>query len=163
PHAPAAVRARPQRAQRDRPGAVASGQPPVRARRPAHARRADDDRTAGHPEEQHLRGRTDPSERREREGVSMTTRRPIIAGIVGGLLGFHTPVMRQFYDLKVYLAPPEDLRRVWKVRRDTSKRGYTADQVLAELELREPDSRDFIRPQREFADIVVQFHPRDGV
>ena len=83
--------------------------------------------------------------------------------IVEGLLGFHTPVMRQFYDLKVYLAPPEDLRRVWKVRRDTSKRGYTADQVLAELELREPDSRDFIRPQREFADIVVQFHPREGV
>jgi phosphoribulokinase len=83
--------------------------------------------------------------------------------IVEGLLGFHTEVMRQFYDVKVFLDPPEDLRRIWKVKRDTAKRGYTAEQVLAELEKRESDSRNFIRPQREFADIVVQFHPGGGV
>jgi len=83
--------------------------------------------------------------------------------IVEGLLGFHTPVMRQFYDVKVFLEPPEDLRRVWKIKRDTTKRGYTAAQVLEELEKREPDSRDFIRPQREHADIVVQFYPPCGV
>jgi phosphoribulokinase len=79
--------------------------------------------------------------------------------IVEGLLGFHTEVMRQFYDVKVFLDPPEDLRRLWKIRRDTAKRGYTAEQVMAEMEKREADSRDFIRPQREFADIVVRFHP----
>lgn len=83
--------------------------------------------------------------------------------IVEGLLGFHSPVMRQFYDVKVYLEPPEALRRVWKIRRDTAKRGYTVDQVLAELEKREADSRDFIRPQRQHADIVVQFYPPEGV
>jgi phosphoribulokinase len=83
--------------------------------------------------------------------------------IVEGLLGFHSAVMRQFYDVKVYLQPPEDLRRVWKVRRDTSKRGYAAQQVLAELEKREPDSCDFIRPQRQYADMVVQFSPPRGV
>lgn len=83
--------------------------------------------------------------------------------IVEGLLGFHSAVMRQFYDVKVYLDPPEELRRVWKVKRDTAKRGYKAEQVLEELEKREPDSRDFIRPQREFADIIVQFHPPSGV
>jgi phosphoribulokinase len=81
--------------------------------------------------------------------------------IVEGLLGFHTEVMRQFYDVKVFLDPPEDLRRTWKIKRDTAKRGYTAEQVLAELEKREADSRNFIRPQREYADIVVRFHP-DG-
>jgi phosphoribulokinase len=79
--------------------------------------------------------------------------------IVEGLLGLHTPVMRQFYDVKVFLGPPEDLRAVWKVRRDTTKRGYTVEQVMAELEKREPDSRDFIRPQRQYADIVVEFYP----
>lgn len=82
--------------------------------------------------------------------------------IVEGLLGFHTPVMRQFYDVKVYLNPPEDLRAVWKVKRDTTKRGYTPEQVLAELEKREADSRDFIRPQAQHADIVVQFYPPAG-
>ncbi|HMW01197.1 MAG TPA: phosphoribulokinase [Acidobacteriota bacterium] len=83
--------------------------------------------------------------------------------IVEGLLGYHSAVMRQFYDVKVYLSPPEELRRVWKVKRDTSKRGYQPAQVLSELERREPDSQDFIRPQREFADIVVQFYPPEGI
>jgi phosphoribulokinase len=79
--------------------------------------------------------------------------------IVEGLLGFHSPVMRQFYDVKVFLDPPEDLRAAWKINRDTSKRGYTAEQVLAEMKKREADTRDFIRPQRAHADIVVRFHP----
>ena len=52
------------------------------------------------------------------------------------------------YDVRVYLAPPEELRREWKVQRDCSRRGYTTDQVLAELDKREPDSEAFIRPQR---------------
>jgi phosphoribulokinase len=82
--------------------------------------------------------------------------------IVEGLLGFHTSAMRQFYDVKVFLDPPEDLRRLWKIKRDTAKRGYTADQVVAELEKREADSRDFIRPQRQFADVVVRFYPGCG-
>lgn len=88
--------------------------------------------------------------------------RPLQFVIVEGLLGFSTPVMRQFYDVKVYLDPPEDMRRVWKIKRDTTKRGYTTEQVLAELERREPDSRDFIRPQRALADVVVKFYPPAG-
>jgi len=79
--------------------------------------------------------------------------------IVEGLLGFHTAAMRQFYDVKVFLDPPEDLRRGWKIKRDTTKRGYTPEQVLAEMERREADSRDFIRPQRQYADIVIRFYP----
>jgi phosphoribulokinase len=83
--------------------------------------------------------------------------------IVEGLLGFHTPAMRQFYDVTVFLDPPENMRRLWKIKRDTAKRGYTSEQVLAELERRERDSQQFIRPQREFADIVVRFYPDSGV
>lgn len=83
--------------------------------------------------------------------------------IVEGLLGFSTPTLRQFFDVKLFLDPPEDLRKVWKVKRDTTKRGYTAEQVLAEMEKREPDSRDYIRPQREHADIVVHFYPPDDM
>jgi len=82
--------------------------------------------------------------------------------IVEGLLGFHSVVMRQFFDVKVFLDPPEDLRKVWKIKRDTTRRGYTAEQVWAELEKRAGDSRAFIRPQRDHADIVVRFFPPDG-
>jgi phosphoribulokinase len=83
--------------------------------------------------------------------------------IVEGLLGFSTSIMRQFYDVKVYLGPPEDLRTVWKIKRDVAKRGYTPEQVLKELERREYDSATYIRPQRDHADIIVQFYPDTGV
>jgi phosphoribulokinase len=79
--------------------------------------------------------------------------------IVEGLLGYSTRGARDCYDVKVYLAPPEPLRTKWKVKRDIQKRGYTEDQVLAEMLKREPDSEQFIRPQRQWSDIVVSFYP----
>jgi phosphoribulokinase len=81
--------------------------------------------------------------------------------IIEGLLGYYTPEMRDIYDVRVFLAPPEDLRRKWKVDRDCSRRGYTTDQVLAELDRREPDSAAYIRPQERYADLVVSFMPTD--
>jgi phosphoribulokinase len=78
--------------------------------------------------------------------------------IVEGLLGFSTPSLRQLYQVKVYLDPPEPLRRQWKVKRDTAKRGYSVEQVLEEMNKRERDSAEFIRPQRKWADMVVQFY-----
>ncbi len=83
--------------------------------------------------------------------------------IVEGLLGFHTATMRQFFDVKVFLDPPEDLRWAWKVKRDTTKRGYKPEEVQAERQRREADSQAFIRPQREHADMVVRFGPSGGV
>ncbi|MDQ6807175.1 MAG: phosphoribulokinase [Actinomycetota bacterium] len=80
--------------------------------------------------------------------------------IVEGLLGYHAEDIRDCYDVRVYLAPPEELRRRWKVRRDTSRRGYTTDQVLADLDKREPDSAEFIRPQERYADVVISFRER---
>ncbi len=83
--------------------------------------------------------------------------------VIEGLLGYHTERMRSVCDVRVFLAPPEDLRRRWKVNRDCSRRGYTTDQVLAELDKRESDSVSFIRPQERYADIVVSFmSPTDG-
>ena len=43
------------------------------------------------------------------------------------------------------------------MQRDCSRRGYTTDQVLEELDRREPDSEAFIRPQRRHADMLVSF------
>jgi phosphoribulokinase len=82
--------------------------------------------------------------------------------IIEGLLGYSMPEMRDVYDVRVFLNPPEELRRRWKVQRDCSRRGYTTDEVLAELDRREPDSEAYIRPQRHYADILISFmSPRD--
>ncbi len=91
---------------------------------------------------------------------------PARFSVVEGLLGYHTEALREAYDVRVFLAPPEDLRRQWKVQRDCSRRGYTTDQVLEELDRREDDSEKFIRPQERYADIVVSLpaerQPRPG-
>jgi phosphoribulokinase len=79
--------------------------------------------------------------------------------VVEGLLGYYTEEMREAYDIRVYLDPPESLRRKWKVDRDCAKRGYTTDQVLDDLDRREPDSASYIRPQRMHADMVVCRQP----
>ncbi len=85
--------------------------------------------------------------------------RPARFVVTEGLLAYHTGELREMFDVRVYLNPPEELRRRWKVGRDCSRRGYTTDQVLAELDRREPDSEAFIRPQRHYADMVVSFGP----
>ncbi len=83
--------------------------------------------------------------------------------VIEGLLGYYLPEMLDMYDVRVFLNPPETLRRRWKVQRDCSRRGYTTDQVLAELDRREPDSEAFIRPQRRNADMLVSFlEPADA-
>ena len=82
--------------------------------------------------------------------------------IVEGLLPLHTKLARACFDITVYLDPPEEIRRKWKIRRDCAERGYTPDAVLAELDRREPDSAAFIRPQRRWADLVVGFAPVAG-
>lgn len=79
--------------------------------------------------------------------------------IVEGLLPLHTKLAAACFDVTVYLNPPEEVRREWKISRDTAQRGYTREQVLAELGRREAESEEFIRPQRRRADIVVRFAP----
>jgi len=87
----------------------------------------------------------------------MVEPRPYV--IVEGLHPLHTKLMRACFDVTVFIDPPELLRRKWKIARDTAQRGYTEDEVLADLDKRENDSEAFIRPQRAHADIVVRFAP----
>ncbi|MBG0832440.1 phosphoribulokinase [Planomonospora sp. ID67723] len=82
--------------------------------------------------------------------------------IVEGLLPLHTKLARACFDVTVYLDPPEPVRHAWKIARDTERRGYTREQVLAELARREADSSAFVRPQQREADIVVRFEPAGG-
>lgn len=79
--------------------------------------------------------------------------------IVEGLLGMYRQEMRSAYSVRVFLKPPEELRWRWKIRRDTTRRGYTEAEVLRELDLRESDSEAYIRPQQYSADVVVSFYP----
>ncbi len=82
--------------------------------------------------------------------------------IVEGLFPLWSKLSRATFDVTVYLDPPEEVRRRWKVQRDTGKRGYTEEEVLKDLVKREPESEKYIRPQRAHADIVISFAPVEG-
>ena len=82
--------------------------------------------------------------------------------IMQGLHPFLIPGVRHAYDFRVWLDPEPELRLQWKLQRDIAKRGYTREQVLAELEVRRPDAEAYIQPQRQHADMVVRFYRGAG-
>jgi uridine kinase len=83
--------------------------------------------------------------------------------IASGLHALYLPILRNCYDLSIYLDIDEGLRRHLKLRRDVTQRGHTEARVLSALERREPDSERFVRPQAQHADVVMSLmpiHPR---
>lgn len=83
--------------------------------------------------------------------------------IVEGLLPLAGRASRDAIDVAVFLEPEETLRHRWKLERDVFERGYSPAEVVRELRRRAPDARRYVRPQRDFADIVVRFHrDREG-
>jgi phosphoribulokinase len=80
--------------------------------------------------------------------------------IVEGLLPLADRSTRDVVDVGVFLEPEEVVRRRWKLERDVFERGYAPKEVVAELRRREPDAAAYVRPQRDFADVVVRFHRR---
>lgn len=81
------------------------------------------------------------------------------AVLVSGLHTLYQPELQNLFDLKVYLEVDEELRRAWKVSRDTQKRGHSPDTVIRSIERRIPDSERFIAPQRHNADVVLRVEP----
>jgi phosphoribulokinase len=87
------------------------------------------------------------------------TPRPIV--LIHGLHGLFTPELRRQWDVSVFLDPHPRLRIEWKIKRDTSKRGYTRAEVEQQLEDRRHDSESYVMPQRDKADMVISFYPPD--
>jgi len=79
--------------------------------------------------------------------------------LVHGLHGLYTPELRGQWDVSVFLDPDPELRIEWKIKRDTSKRGYTREEVIKQLQHRQHDSDTYVMPQRDKADMVISFCP----
>ena len=79
--------------------------------------------------------------------------------IASGLHALYLPILRECYNLKIYLDIDEDLRRHFKLKRDVQQRGHTVERVLGSFEKREPDSERFIRPQANQADLILSLQP----
>ena len=76
--------------------------------------------------------------------------------IFEGLHSFYIKPMRDLYDLKIFVKPSEELRKNWKVSRDTVKRGYSENKILKQINDRKEDSQKFIDSQMKYADIIIE-------
>lgn len=81
--------------------------------------------------------------------------------VASGLHALYWPLLRETYDLSVYLEMDESLRRHFKIQRDVHERGYSLEKVMDSIYKREADSRLFIHPQAEFADLILSLQPID--
>ena len=77
--------------------------------------------------------------------------------MVRGLLGFPSEELRAGYDLTVFLYPEPELLFRWKLRRDTKTRGYTEAEVLGHIARHLLDSKLYVIPQADRADLVVRY------
>lgn len=81
--------------------------------------------------------------------------------LVSGLHALYSRSLRECYDLSVFLAMDESLRRHLKMKRDVIERGHAVEAVKASLDSRASDALRFIRPQAKYADLVFSVEPID--
>ena len=80
-----------------------------------------------------------------------------------GLHPFFLDRQRKLFDLKIFLNPSSNLNSSWKIARDTQSRGKSENDVIKQINLREEDSKSFIKTQLKFADITIEPILRDGL
>lgn len=78
---------------------------------------------------------------------------------LSGLHPFYLPAMRKNIDLKIYIDTDEKLRRHWKILRDTKHRGYSIEKIMDQIKKRISDTKKYIYPQKQFADIIIKYYP----
>ncbi|MBV9086362.1 MAG: hypothetical protein JOY79_02660, partial [Acidobacteriaceae bacterium] len=76
-----------------------------------------------------------------------------------GLHSLSTDAVREMYDLKIFLNPDEDLRKLWKVQRDFRDRGHEPARVLQSIDERERDRNLYLLPQLQQADLIFRWKP----
>ncbi len=83
--------------------------------------------------------------------------------IVQGLHTFYPIMLRNLFDLKIYIDPDEDLRTFWKIKRDVIERGHSLEKVLKSIEIRKNDSESHIEPQKKLSDWILKFVPYNQI
>tara|TARA_Y100001938_G_scaffold148354_1_gene231797 strand:- start:1508 stop:2869 length:1362 start_codon:yes stop_codon:yes gene_type:complete len=82
-----------------------------------------------------------------------------------GLHSLYDSDICKLADLNIFVNTDAELTREWKMSRDVESRGYTEEQVMSIMKMREKDDKKYIQPQIENADVIVNFSkkPYDSV
>jgi uridine kinase len=83
--------------------------------------------------------------------------------LICGLHTLYNEEMRKISDLKIFIDAEYSLKKLWKIRRDMTKRGYTFEKCLEIFEKRQIDYEKYIFPQKKYADIVVYYYSNNKI
>jgi uridine kinase len=77
-----------------------------------------------------------------------------------GILLFADPVVREMFDLKIFVDTEADVRFIRRLRRDIEERGRSLDSVIEQyLNTVRPMHFEFVEPTKRYADVIL---PRGG-
>merc|ERR1711972_917659 len=81
--------------------------------------------------------------------------------VIEGLHPLMDEGVRKTLDLALYIDIVNEVKFAWKVQRDVAERGWTEEQVQADIEKRLPDFAQYVDPQKKDADVILRYEPSD--
>jgi uridine kinase len=79
---------------------------------------------------------------------------PVI--MVEGILIFAEPLLRELFDVKIFVDTDPDIRFIRRLSRDISERGRSVDSVIQQyLSTVRPMHLEFVEPSKRYADIII--------
>ncbi|CAE8629364.1 unnamed protein product, partial [Polarella glacialis] len=81
--------------------------------------------------------------------------------VVEGLHPIYDTKARSQLDMSLYIDIVNEVKFAWKVKRDVAERGWTEEQVQADIQKRLPDFAAYVDPQKADADVILRYEPFD--
>ena len=78
-----------------------------------------------------------------------------------GLHSLYDSHICRLADLNIFVNTDKELTKEWKISRDVSSRGYTEEQVISIMKMREKDDKEYIQPQINNSDAVINFNKKE--
>ncbi len=79
---------------------------------------------------------------------------PII--LVEGILIFTEPILRDTFDVKIFVDTPPDIRFIRRLERDIEERGRSLESVIQQYQTTvRPMHLEFVEPSKRYADVII--------
>lgn len=87
---------------------------------------------------------------------------PVI--LVEGILIFSEAVLRELFDVRIYVDTDDDVRFIRRLQRDISERGRTVESVITQwLQTVRPMHLEFVEPSKRYAHVIIPEGGRNEV
>jgi uridine kinase len=88
------------------------------------------------------------------KGILHVEPQPVV--LVEGILIFAESVLRQLFDVKIYVDTDADIRFIRRLQRDIEERGRTTHSVIQQyLTTVRPMHLEFVEPSKRYADVII--------